>query len=352
MKDKLILLKDILSPLTISQKSNDRELIVKCPYCGDKNDSRHEITGHYHMYISVEKGLFHCFLCGHSGNIKQLITDNKDKLNLSNENIKELSRYYIFPSLHKSIPIRNLATVNLDIKEYIEKLNIDNNGLQHLYDRIKIKEKDNKQFLYHIVNSRIIIPSNSTYIPFKPKMEYILRNSHYVIPLGFYSGIQLYLPHNDPKYILLSVNKDIPTYIYFGNTVNPSKIYIVEGIFDGLKLYNILNMDPNIMILVLTGKTKTKSIIYIIKSLKIKNYSNIEYIFALDSDLNEQEYIRLVNIFKNSYYSTHYKISILKWKDKQYKDIGEITSEDEFNNKLIKVDFKLFVLKRIYDKIF
>ncbi|MGC8694768.1 MAG: hypothetical protein ACP5RI_04095, partial [Candidatus Micrarchaeia archaeon] len=105
-KEKFLFLKNILSPLTVSEKSNENEIIIKCPYCGDKNDQKHRLTGHYHLYINVDTGLFHCFLCGAEGNLKKLIFDHKDKLNLKPEDFVLLSKYYIFPSIHK-YPVTN-----------------------------------------------------------------------------------------------------------------------------------------------------------------------------------------------------------------------------------------------------
>jgi len=43
------------------------EIIVACPFCGDKSGSHHK-----HFYINTRRGLYHCWLCGAKGTIDYL----------------------------------------------------------------------------------------------------------------------------------------------------------------------------------------------------------------------------------------------------------------------------------------
>jgi len=45
------------------------EIILTCPFpnCDDRN------KGHNHLYVNAEKGVFQCWLCGHSGRVSYLL---------------------------------------------------------------------------------------------------------------------------------------------------------------------------------------------------------------------------------------------------------------------------------------
>jgi hypothetical protein len=44
------------------------EHIISCPYCGDKES-------HKHCHLNLDKGVFHCFLCGRGGQMRFLLKD-------------------------------------------------------------------------------------------------------------------------------------------------------------------------------------------------------------------------------------------------------------------------------------
>lgn len=48
------------------------EIVISCPYCGDKKGRYH----HKHLYINIHNGKFICFLCGKGGAFAQLTKDH------------------------------------------------------------------------------------------------------------------------------------------------------------------------------------------------------------------------------------------------------------------------------------
>ena len=52
-------------------KVSSKNIITPCPWCEYKKDK-----DHYHMYISIEAPIFHCFhaSCERGGNIRKLVT--------------------------------------------------------------------------------------------------------------------------------------------------------------------------------------------------------------------------------------------------------------------------------------
>jgi len=375
MSENFKILKEILEKhFTVSKKSNERssEIIIKCPYCGDKTDDLHRLTGHYHMYINAETGQFHCFLCNASGSVNKLVRDFKSSFDVSD--LITLSSIYSFPSDNIISQSSTITTPenykkNYDFENYIKNVLFkfsnmsDKNITNFLLNRISISGHDNLQYLKYLTDNKVIFALKK--IKFTEKYMYrnvnksiysiIQNNNTFAIPENpYFNGIQLYLPihTNLPKYINFKIDKDVNTYNYIGNYHNPKQIYIVEGIFDALKLYNILSMNKDVGIVVLAGKTKVNNVITFLSSLKI-NINFVTYYFGLDSDVEYDEYLGLIKQFKQDYSIDFTKINVLVWNTSyNVKDLGEIVSVDQYNDVIKIVPYYIYSLKKIYDAVF
>lgn len=376
MNNKFVILKEILEKhFIVSKKSNEKssEIIIKCPYCGDKSDDVHKLTGHYHMYINTETGQFHCFLCNRSGMLPKLVHDFRT--NFSLEDVIALSNIYgLYSSntiISQSSSILNIETLhyNENFHKYLNVIYNKYNDIKNIESikllkyRISISERNNDDYLKYILDSKIIFPVKkikfnevdiSKYV--NKSMYFVMNhNNTFMIPFRpSFNGVQLYLPihENIPKYIIYKIDKDINDYIYIGNNDNPSSIYIVEGIFDALKLYNILDRDTSVGIVVLTGKVKMGNVIPFLQSLNI-NAFNVDYYVGLDSDVPYDEYVNLIKEFK-SYYSFDYsRINILVWDMSSHvKDLGDIISVEQYNKVIKIIPYPIYSLKKIYDSMF
>ncbi|MEM4065518.1 MAG: hypothetical protein QXV17_01475 [Candidatus Micrarchaeaceae archaeon] len=345
-------LQKILEPLHVSYKSNNKEVIIKCPYCGDKTDEHHVSTGHFHMYINVETGQFHCFLCGASGPLKKLIIDQQHLLNITADQMQFLAVNYIFTSDVKPTILPTNIKFHQEIKEQLELLPSNDMLIKHIYDRLVLDDGNNDKLLNYIIKEHVIIypmplGKNQMINNISPKYPY------YIIPMFLYGGIQYYSPNSKPKYLIVKIDDNIPGVILLGNMYTPTIVYLVEGIWDGIKLYNILNMDNHSLIIVLTGKSKVNLIIQVLKILNL-DYHKLTYIFGLDSDVPREEYLYLLNKFRNTIYNDYIdnNIFLYVWKNLKYKDIGEVPSIAEFYNNTQLVDFLAYQLKPVYDKLF
>jgi len=365
VENKYRVLKDILSKtFIVSKKSNEQksELLIKCPYCGDKTDSYHVSTGHFHMYINAETSEFHCFLCNTSGNIFKLLRDFKQ--NFTTEDYAKLIMLYSSITNENQTKTYHHVEINNKFKKFIDKLyeyapisNTDN--LSFLLKRISIKERDNMKFLNYLLTNKIIFPMS--FIKFKESgfdkidnsaAKLISENNNYIIPIKpLYNGIQIYFPNNNklPKYMSFKLDADSQFwYNYIGNKINPDSIYIVEGIFDALKLYNILDMNPSVGIVILHGKTNVNNLLVFLKEIGINIY-NVKFYFGLDSDLEYDEYLNYIKAFKRNFEIDPMSINILYWMDNhKSKDLGEIKSIEQFTNEISVVQYQAFALKNLY----
>ena len=85
------------------KKSGD-DLNFRCPFCGDSKKNKMKMRGH----LSISKGVFHCFNCGHSCGGFELIAQ------LRNIDIKEVKKDYLKYSRKE---------LGNSIKESVEQIN-------------------------------------------------------------------------------------------------------------------------------------------------------------------------------------------------------------------------------------
>ncbi len=215
------------------------------------------------------------------------------------------------------------------------------------------------KFLNYLLTNKIIFPMS--FIKFKESgfdkidnsaAKLISENNNYIIPIKpLYNGIQIYFPNNNklPKYMSFKLDADSQFwYNYIGNKINPDSIYIVEGIFDALKLYNILDMNPSVGIVILHGKTNVNNLLVFLKEIGINIY-NVKFYFGLDSDLEYDEYLNYIKAFKRNFEIDPMSINILYWMDNhKSKDLGEIKSIEQFTNEISVVQYQAFALKNLY----
>ena len=354
LHQKYEILKNILSKnFVVSQKSNEKEILIKCPYCNDKNDEYHMKTGHFHMYINVDNGSYHCFLCNKSGHdIKQFIRENKSKF--STEDIIILSKLYYFDTSSNKNYVTTIIKNDNNIKQYIDYFYNEfktKQGLDYLYKRIYIKENDNKEYLTFLIKNKIIFPFLVTKKvkeckKIKESFNTIIykNNFGYMIPFTFYSGFQLHYPNNQNRYIIYS-KKDEKTINILVLKGTSNNVYITEGVFDGLKLWNILDRKDTVIITF--GKTNVSSILLAIKNLQY-NYQTMIYYFAFDNDIEYSEYLKLIKRFKQGY---NLDIKVLLFTTNKIKDIGEMKSKNQFNKNVKIIDYNIFAIKNIYNVI-
>ena len=257
---------DYLQEKLGSVKTTSRNFIIPCPWCefGEQKD-------HYHMYISLEAPIFHCFhaSCEKSGTIRKMLSaleghDISDQF-IDKEKLKEFKkRKTVFedkPEYKIDVRIPDLKANVFPLKEmYINKrfkfANIPLarvNGL--IFDVYEFLEMNN-------------IPIDETLFRLK---DYLHNN--FVGFLTNHNTTVVFRNIDDTqtmRYYKLKIHESpfVDYYKLPGNNPKSKKIVLAEGIFDIFSehIYDHLNIKKDVKLYasVLSSKYSAllKSIIY------------------------------------------------------------------------------------------
>jgi hypothetical protein len=257
--DKFIeYLKDSLGePIKVKTKN----IIAPCPWCefNQKKD-------HYHLYISTESPIFHCFHsdCGVSGTIKKLFRKIEGK---------DISEKYVNPE---------------KVKEYIkDKIRVQENVIerkflwlppitegefkakeQYLRERFKFSNIDLKQVKGLILNVKSFMEINK--IPIDEKMFRMIDYLHQNF-VGFltenqsvvmFRNIDRKASFNHFKYQVQESNL-LDYYKITGNNINSNHIVLAEGIFDifSESIFDSLGIKNNVRLYASALSTSYESLI-------------------------------------------------------------------------------------------
>lgn len=222
-------LKDFLGePIKISSKN----IVCRCPYCEYKQNKKH-----YHLYISLEAPMWHCFHndCQKSGSIRKLCEklegiDSSEKF-IDKEKIKEIQKHDIKISVPK------------DRKEiYLPEINEDQFKLKSLYlkGRLKYSVQNLKDVKGLIFDSDKFINQNNIFLDENLKRIRSYLQSNFV---GFLTeGESVVVFRNiDEKSefkffkLFIEPTRFLDYYKLHGGNYYSNHVVIAEGIFD---IYN------------------------------------------------------------------------------------------------------------------
>lgn len=280
--------------------TNNTELSIRCPACGDSKDLTHT-----HLYISNEYPFkFYCMKCNFHGVI--------------NENFLTLLKY---PKIYELIielkhcKFHNKKETVVYSNNYNSDViyNINNNALSYLINRLGNHLYDpmlcNIISTQHIKNFEHCIKTN--YISF------LSYDKSYVISRNMLNDSKYHkhnihqLKPNGSKVCVLKTELD-----YNSPTID---VVVTEGIFDILSVYyNINHFKNNAIYISLGGKTFGK-IFDIIKSVGIANVNL--HIFSDDD-------VELIYYKKFFYYEKIYN-TITVYYNKKSKDFGVVKDNIE-----------------------
>lgn len=210
-----------------------------CPFHNDNNPS-------LHINIKDNIILYHCFVCNEGGNIINFIA-KQHSLDISKdfkEILQIISNLTNTPIPEALLSSKEETKTEKDFKAYHNTLIDNDKAIQHLYKR---GIKDLSIFGYE-------------------NNKYKILSRH----LNNYDIIE-YMPNGDPKYkFSKGFKKHIPFNLY---RFNKGDLWITEGIFDCLNLYEVFNKQA---IAILGSELQNNTINL------LKRYDNI--IIALDND--------------------------------------------------------------------
>jgi len=272
-------------------KTTSKNIICPCPFCeyGKTKD-------HYHMYISLEIPIFHCFHagCEETGTLRKFITKIEghdisetfvDKVKLAE--IKKKQNVFEDKEQHKlniKIPVLNrnqFRDKDFYIKQRFKFADINNSNVKGLiYDVngfIELNQIEVDNPLYRIKD---YLQSNFVGFLTENQSTVIFRNIDHSQHMGFY------------KLKLQEINF-LDYYKLKGNSPKSNQIVLAEGVFDIFTeyLFDSLNIKNNIR---LYATALSANFIALIKSIIF--YEQIfqpEVIVLSDRDVSKKYYEKL-----------------------------------------------------------
>jgi hypothetical protein len=216
--------------LGIQPKITGKNIICPCPYCEYDREKKH-----YHMYISLEAPIFHCFSseCHSSGPIQKLLK----KISGMNDYEKFVDEKSIKKSIVNKIAIPQYKHIQKDIK--LPLLNENKYMLKTMYlkKRFKFSNIDLqrvKGLIFDVEDFLNIndVPIDPTLFKLKSYLETnfvgFLTENH---SIAVFRNID---EQSDFRYYKINLNKLMFSDYYkiFGNNYNSNIVVLGEGIFD------------------------------------------------------------------------------------------------------------------------
>jgi len=203
-----------LNYLTDYQVVFDGEIKIICPYHEEKVPS---------CSISLSSGLYHCFGCGRSGNIFNLISQT--------QKVGSLKAMQIAQKISNGVPVE-LNNNRNNIKEY---------NKEELYTRAKIFYEGLSTPSWDVIKHHYLVYRGFSTNTLKYFGVKINQSSLYPIIIPIYENTKF------KGYILRRVDTEEPKYLYSrgfgktrtlaGNIVLDEPVLVVEGILDMLKAW-------------------------------------------------------------------------------------------------------------------
>lgn len=243
-------------------RTTSKNIICRCPWC-ELNQEK----DHYHMYISTEAPIFHCFHggCEQSGTMKKFLRqleghDISDTF-IDKTKLKEISsQREIFVDQEKSqkkICIPPLSPQKYMLKDLYIKKRLKFSGIPTttltglIYDINTFIELNKIPIDEKLFRMREYLHSNFIGFLTENRSTVIFRNIDPSHSMKFYK-------------LKIQQNNFLDYYKLSGNNPNSNKIVLAEGIFDILNenIYDILNIKNQVKLYAAALSSKYLSLIH------------------------------------------------------------------------------------------
>lgn len=250
-------------------KQSSKEFIIHCPYCDDA--TRKNAHSHGHLYISIERPVFHCFRCDSSGVLINLIKD----LGYNDESvINRLSSSVKF-NVEKNSTVKLNRSKSINFYERLLNMKFCNPGL---FDE-GVRYIQSRIDRYVDLNYYRMIPemiNNQTCISFY-NYDNNFTTARIITPKKNYR----YIKNNGSMDLYYFQEKDFDQY---------DNIVLAEGPFDIVSLhrYSVFPKDKSFY-LALLSKNYGKVLTRLIQSELMIGRYNVHLVF--DSDNSYYMYV-------------------------------------------------------------
>lgn len=289
-------MKQIFIDANLFSKETSKNLIIKCPYCGDKKSrSGHQ---HAHCYVSVNENnpTYHCFYCDTAGPITKLLYDITGK---SSSDIIQVANNFGYKAT-RAIKPEAIKTKKYQLPE---SLSIDKFGLKAKY---MIKRTFGKIDIETIPNLIFDVDEFFKINGIKPNID--LGLSKWETELLHHNYVVFLSKHHTMLYCR-NINKE--TKIPF------RKIPLQKSNFEHLDYYEIDLNHPNSDTLILSEGNFDILGCYAYNSLKLNSKANV---YASGCTFSYGELLKSVCFDRSVYRANVYVLSDNDKKEYHYRN--------------------------------
>lgn len=296
-------------------KITNRNLICRCPFCGEQNQNK----SHYHLYISTEAPIYHCFHsdCGSSGSLSKLCKklegrDVSEKY-IDKDKIKEIQK----SNIKLSLPKEKKKLFIPDLKEDLFKLKS-----LFIKGRLKYSIKNLKNIKGLIFDIEEFIDKNNINVDDKLKRIKSYLQSNFVGFLTENESVVMFRNiDNDSEFrffkLFISQERFLDYYKLNGGNYNSNHVIIAEGIFDiySEQIFDYTNLRKDVKLYAAGLSTSYDAL--------IKSLSFNEKIYRMDVSILSDRNIPLEYYKKIKNYNSHIIDKMTIYYNRLAKDFGE-----------------------------
>lgn len=292
-----------------------KNIICRCPWCEYEKPA----DGHYHLWMSTEAPIFHCFYCQQSGYLKKLFLkiEGKDK----SDHFVDKSR--ISKNLKRRVNITRVVPEQREV--YLPKISEDAFPLKALYVKKRLAfsnmfVSDIKGMVFDFyefvrMNNLVLdekqagmaqfLQTNFVGFVTENKSKIVFRNIDPSSSFRFYKiGIQ--------------ESQFMDYYKLPGGDRNSTSIVVAEGIFDIFSehIYDYTNLKSSCKLFAAALSTNYQSL--------VKSISFHEHLFRVKLHILSDRNVDVPFYRKLKKFNKHLIESVTLWYNKRGKDFNEI----------------------------
>jgi len=317
---------DILKEYFGRYKENNKELQVRCFYCGDSRSKPNKMS----LYISKEPVepyntyMFHCFRasCGMSGTLLELLRDTEliNRPEITKDILKQLTPKFNNDALSKQVSDKPHKSVSLQKK----LLSLIKNNEEYSYKLTYVQQRLQRNIIPDYI-LKTIVTDIRPFLPYarneikESLKNYLINNFVCFRTYKLNKLICRNIDHTSNfRYYNIQLNNGIDYYVTSPqlnqlSLIKKGTVILAEGIFTLLHGYDyltkhkdLINLNSDNIILAATGGGGNATAFYNLFKFLCLNFGVIDWDIVILSDLevSPEQYSRLRNLSVN-------KISVL-----------------------------------------
>ncbi len=298
----------------VDPKVKSKNIVIPCPWCEYKQNKKH-----YHLFISTEAPMFHCFHsdCNVSGSIKKLFQklegNDKSDIFIDKEKIKEIKKTDVKISLPKEKK-----------KLYVPTLEEDQFKLKTLYlkGRLKYAIQNLSNIKGLIFDSNKFIQENQIKIDDRLSRVKDYLQTNFIGFLTENESVVVFRnidDQSDFRFFKLFIDQTrfLDYYKIFGGNYNSNHVVLAEGIFDIFNehIFDYTSLKKDVKLYAAGLSTSYDSLI---KSIVFN-----EKIYKIDVSILSDRGISLDYYKKIKKFNSHIINTMNIYYNKSSKDFGE-----------------------------